>query len=274
MAKIIKRAEVMGFCFGVRRAVDMAEKHPGRLNTLGSLIHNPQEVARLAEQGKVPIEKLEQANEKTVLIRAHGVPDFIIRRAVELGYEVVDATCPFVKKAQTLAKHLEETGYQVIIIGEPDHPEIIGIVGNLKQPVIVETLAEARQLGQYDRIGIIMQTTSNVELASQIEAEIRKHSTEVKAMATICQATQEHQAAVRALAPNVDVMVVVGGKTSGNTTRLYEISKNYTTSYHIETVDDLDINWFAQVQKIGLTAGASTPDWIIDAVENKIRSLP
>ncbi len=273
MPKKIVRASVMGFCFGVRRAIDLAEKHPGRLNTLGSLIHNPQEVHRLTEQGKIPVATLDQAKEKTLLIRAHGVPDFIIRRAIELGFEVIDATCPFVKKAQTLAKHLEQTGYQVIIIGEKDHPEIQGIVGNLKQPLVVETLAEAKVLGRYAKIGVICQTTSNIETARSIAAELKSHAAEIRELETICQATQEHQAAARTLAARADAIIVIGGKASGNTRRLHEICNNYKPSYHIETADELQPEWLTNAKTVGLTAGASTPDWIINAVERKIQAL-
>lgn len=273
MPKTIIRAKVMGFCFGVKRALEMAEKHSGPLNTLGPIIHNPQEVERLAKEGKTPIESLDQAKEKTILIRAHGVPDFIIRRAIELGLEVIDATCPFVKKAQTLAKHLERSGYQVVIIGEPDHPEIVGITQSLGHPIVIETLEQAKKLGTFEKLGLIAQTTSNVEKTKTIAAELEKHAAEVRAMETICQATQEHQEAVRELAPKVDVVIVVGGKTSANTTRLYQISKEYKPAYHIETASELQPEWFEQARTIGLTAGASTPDWVIEEVEKKIRAF-
>ncbi len=273
MPKKIIRAKVIGFCYGVKRAVEIAEKTRQPLNTLGPLIHNPQEVERLAKKGKVPIDSLEQANEQTLLIRAHGVPDFIINRAKEKGLDVIDATCPYVTKAQALSKSLEKSNYKVIIIGKKKHPEIIGIVGNLKNAIVVENIKEAKKLGNYIKLGVIAQTTSNTEEVEKIITELNKHGQEVKIMETICQATEEHQAAARELAPQVDIMVVVGGKSSSNTTRLYEICQEYCDSYHIETPDDLDTDWFKNIEKIGIAAGASTPDWIIDSVIEKINAI-
>lgn len=264
---------MIGFCFGVKRAVELAEKHPERLNTLGPLIHNPQEVERLAEQGKVPVDDLKKVTESTVLIRAHGVPDFILKRAKELGLHVINATCPFVSKAHALSKQLEKTGHQVIIIGEPNHAEVMGIVGNLTSPIVVKTLDEAKKLGQFNKLGAIAQTTSNTQLVDQIVEELKKHTQEFKAMETICQATEEHQAAVRELAPKVDVMVVVGGKSSGNTTRLHQICLEYGPAYHIETADEINPAWFTNINTVGLTAGASTPDWIINEVEGEIKNI-
>ncbi len=273
MSKKVVRSKVMGFCFGVKRAIEIAEKTGRPLNTLGPLIHNPQEIERLSKTGKIPIETIDQATENTLLIRAHGVPDFIIERAKAKGLEVIDATCPFVKKAHTLSKHLEDNGYKVIIIGKKDHPEIKGIVGNLKNAIIIESLKEARKLGHYIKLGVIAQTTSNQKKIDEIIAELKLHSKETKIMETICQATQEHQAAARKLAPTVEAMVVVGGKSSANTTRLHEICSEYVPAYHVETADELDPSWFSQIEKIGITAGASTPDWVIDAVINKINSF-
>ncbi|MDD5342427.1 MAG: 4-hydroxy-3-methylbut-2-enyl diphosphate reductase [Patescibacteria group bacterium] len=272
MIKII-RAKTMGFCFGVKRAVEMAESHPGRLNTLGPLIHNPQEVNRLAQLGKTPIDDLSQASEKIILIRAHGLPDFIIKRAIKLGLKVVDATCPFVKKAQALSQRLEKDGYQVVIIGEKIHPEIIGLVGNLKNPIVVETLEEAKSLGQFKKLGVIAQTTSNTRLVEEISVELKKHAPEVKIAETICQATEEHQQAARELAPRVDVMIVVGGKSSGNTRRLYQICIEYVPAYHIETARELKPEWFKNIKSAGITAGASTPDWVISEVEKTISGI-
>lgn len=271
MLKVI-RAKVLGFCFGVKRAVELAKKHPGRLNTLGPLIHNPQEVERLAKLGKTPVENLDQVTEKTILIRAHGVPNFIIEQAKKLGLNIIDATCPFVKKAQALSQQLEKTGHQVIIIGQPKHAEVVGIVGNLKNPVVIETLEQAKKLGQYKKLGVIAQTTSNTKLVEEMVAELKNHTESFKSWETICQATEEHQSAVRELAPKVDLMIVVGGKSSGNTTRLFQICREYGPAYHIETAAELKSEWFKNCRTIGLTAGASTPDWIINEVEQKLIS--
>ncbi|MGQ9511908.1 bifunctional 4-hydroxy-3-methylbut-2-enyl diphosphate reductase/30S ribosomal protein S1 [Thermodesulfitimonas sp.] len=283
----VKRAAAAGFCFGVKRAIELAlqarAENAGRIFTLGPLIHNPQVVRLLAEKGIEVVQDLAAAAAGTLVIRSHGVDPEVLAAAQELGLKVVDATCPFVKRAQELARNLTEQGYTVVVVGDREHPEVRGIVGWAGgRAQVVEGPEEAVRLPFFPRVGVIAQTTQPLDnfeavvavLRRRLVEEAEERPSELRVFSTICHATAERQQAARELAAQVDVMVVVGGYDSANTRKLAAICRESgTPTYHIETADQLKSEWFAGARVAGLTAGASTPDWIIEEVERRMKEL-
>lgn len=273
--KII-RAEKAGFCFGVKRALDMAERtaQSSRTASLGPLIHNKQVVERMEEQGVRVVTDVKEAQAgDTLIIRSHGVPPEIYEEAKGCQVQVVDATCPFVQKAQRLAAESSQTS-QVIVVGDRNHPEVQGILGWAGgNAIAIETLEEAKELPFYEKLSVLAQTTQPAANFHSIVEELKNHTHELKVHNTICNATAERQTVARELAGKVDVMIVVGGKNSANTRKLAGICSEQTTTYLIETADELDQNWFKGVKTVGLTAGASTPDWIIEEVYRKMSNM-
>ncbi len=278
-------AEYAGFCFGVKRAINLAEKasqyakNGRQVLSIGPLIHNPQEVERLRRQG-IEVLKDESMLESgsTVIIRSHGLPPNKERELIKRGLNVIDATCPYVKAVHEAVVRLSKEGYFVVIVGEKNHPEVIGTWGYLQEAggdgVVVESHEDLKAVLGKERVGIVAQTTQNEQLFKEVVGEVCLWSKEVKVINTICNATSERQEDVYRLAPRVDVMIVIGGKNSGNTRRLYEISKSLNPrAYHIETSQELKDEWFKGVKRIGITAGASTPDWIIRSVVESIREM-
>ncbi len=271
-------AEHRGFCYGVERAVSMARQcaaQPGKAATLGPIIHNPQMVARLAAQGIGVVDDLAALDEGTVIIRSHGVGPAVYDQAAAQNLTVVDATCPHVKKAQTAAHDLKDNGYRVIVVGERGHPEVRSIVAWAgDDAVVVETVDEAAALPTVARLGIVAQTTFPPGRFDAIVAVLNTKAADVLVNRTICTATELRQQAAAQLAANVDVMVVVGGKGSANTTRLAQLCREAGSRvYHIETAEELDQEWFRGVAAAGITAGASTPDWVIEEVYQKMQEF-
>lgn len=274
----IMLAEQAGFCFGVKRAVDLAEKTstlPGFKYTLGPIIHNPQVVERLEQQGVKKVDHIDDVHGGTVIFRSHGVSPETLEEAQNRNLHVVDATCPFVKRAQIEAKELHDAGYSVLIVGEKEHPEVQSIFAWAQgDAYIVSSLAEAQALSPLQKVGIVAQTTLALRDFEAIVKVVAQKSTEVKVCQTICNATQDRQSAAASLANQVDVMVVVGGKQSANTARLARLCAEIgTTTYHIETAAELKPEWFKHVKKAGITAGASTPDWIIEEVFHTMQDI-
>ena len=270
-------ADYLGFCYGVKRAIKIARENAapdGSACTLGPIIHNPQMVERLKEEGVGAIDRLDDLKRGKVIIRSHGVGPETYEKAEAMGLECVDATCPHVKKAQLSAKELAEEGRFVVIVGEKEHPEVHSIVqwagGNV---AVIETVAEAAFLPNASRLGIISQTTFSGERFQEIVSALLDKSRDIRVMRTICTATDQRQRAARELASKVDVMLVIGGKNSANTTRLAQLCANICRTYHIETAEELQPAWFDNIEKIGITAGASTPDWIIKEVYKKCQRI-
>lgn len=267
----IYKSKVMGFCYGVRRALKMTENVANsgiRAVTLGPIIHNPQVVERLAEKGVPPVNSIDEITDETVIIRSHGVGPSCYNMLKCKNLALMDATCPFVRRNQLLTKRLVDDGKQVILIGEKRHPEMRSVaewaVGHSYQ---VETMEDVDALPPMQEAHIVMQTTFSVPLAEQLIAAIEKKVKDLRVNRSICDATMQRQQAARELAEKVDVMIVIGGKNSANTTRLAEICRRSgTNTYHIETAKELKPEWFSSRDKIGITAGASTPDWIIEEV--------
>ena len=263
-------AEHLGFCYGVKRAIEIARENAspnGTSSTLGPIIHNPQMVERLKNEGVGTVGSLDEMKDGLVIIRSHGVGPKVYEDAESRGLELVDATCPHVKKAQLSAKLLSEEGYTVVIIGEKNHPEVKSIFEwTARGAYIIETEAEAEKLPRIGKLGIVSQTTFSAERFQRIVSRLLEKSREIKILRTICTATDLRQTAALELAEKVDMMLVIGGKNSANTSRLAQICATKCKTYHIETVVELQDDWMKGVNKIGITAGASTPDWIIKEV--------
>ena len=267
-------AQHMGFCYGVKRAVELAVNSGGG-STLGPLIHNPQMVSRLAEQGVGVVNSLSEIDSGTVIIRSHGEGPDIYEAASAKHLQVIDATCPHVTKAQRAAKRLAEEGRQIIILGEKNHPEVKSILawaGN--GAVAVETAAEIDALSYIPRLGVVVQTTFSTSLFEELIALLREKTDDLVVERTICNATDQRQQAAVDLAKKCQVMVVVGGRNSGNTRRLAEVCREVGACvYHIETAAELRPDWFAGIKTAGITAGASTPDWIIEEVYHTMQEM-
>lgn len=270
-------ADYLGFCYGVKRAITIARENAsadGTACTLGPIIHNPQMVERLHREGVGSVNRLDEMEKGTVIIRSHGVGPQVYAEAENRGLIIVDATCPHVKKAQLSAKSLVDEGYTVVIIGEREHPEVQSIFewSNAKAK-IVETVAEADALASCAKLGIVCQTTFSGKKFREIVSHLLEKSCEIKVLRTICTATDQRQTAAMNLAAKVDMMLVIGGKNSANTSRLAQLCANKCRTYHIETAAELQDEWFDKnFEKIGITAGASTPDWIIKEVYKKCQN--
>lgn len=276
----IERASEMGFCFGVRRAIELVEKAAGErgpLQTLGALVHNRQVVDRLALCGVSVAASLDELQGNIVAIASHGVgPDVMDQMRVR-GFEVIDSTCPFVRKAQVVARRLGKTGFWVLVFGDAAHPEVQGVLGwagaNASASLEVPHLDNLPR-----RLGILCQTTQNQERFAEFLTGVISHKfakfTELRIFNTICDATSKHQAAALALAGRVDLMLVVGGQDSANTKRLARICADTgVTTYHIETVAEVDPRWLSGHYRVGVTAGASTPDEVIDEVVRELEEV-
>jgi len=257
-----------GFCFGVERAVKIAREAPKPVATLGKLIHNPQVVEQLAREGIYPVASLEEVRHGRVIIRSHGAPPEVLARARELGLKIIDATCPYVARAQRLASTLAAKGYEVVIFGDPSHPEVQGLKGWARDKgVVVSSREEALSLPHRPKRALISQTTQPEEKLEEIAAILKEESGELRVYNTLCRTTHQRQKAALELALQVDVMVVVGGRESANTRHLVEICRSTgTPTYHIETAGELQSCWFKNTRRVGITAGASTPAWIIEEV--------
>ncbi|CAA7602032.1 4-hydroxy-3-methylbut-2-enyl diphosphate reductase [Acididesulfobacillus acetoxydans] len=270
------RAAKAGFCFGVKRALELAERTAGVSETvsLGPLIHNQQVVERMAEKGLRVVDTLDGLGRTpTLIVRSHGLPPSVYETARRAAMEIVDATCPFVQKAQRLAAEAAEVS-QVIVVGDKNHPEVQGILGWAgPRAIAIEKLEEARELPYFSSLAVLAQTTQPAENFRRIVSELENHTDSLTVHNTICNATEERQTAARELAKTVDVMVVAGGRNSANTRKLADICAGLTRTYLIETAVELQKIWFAGAVTAGLTAGASTPDWIIEEVYRKMAEM-
>lgn len=269
-------AEACGFCYGVRRAVDMASQAETETKTLGPIIHNPQVVARLSAQGVAPVDSLDEVGDgETVLIRSHGVGPSVYEEASRRGIRVIDATCPHVKKAQQDAKKIVEEGKNLVIIGEKAHPEVISISQwGANRAIIIDREIEAEQISFSESLGVVVQTTFSQEQFKRIAEILKTKTNDLDVHMTICTATQQRQNAAVELAGKVDAMIVVGGRNSANTGRLAQVCREQgCPTYHIETAAELDTAAFRGMNHIGITAGASTPDWIIQEVVDIMENL-
>ncbi len=274
MAHIVIASEA-GACYGVERALRMveeaAESSEVPVHTLGPLIHNPRVVGSLAEKGVTVVSSPDEAAEHTLLLRTHGVTPDEEGHARELCHEVLDATCPFVKKVHQAAARLAREGYQVVVVGETGHPEVEATLPHAPGAVVVGNAAEAAALPESKKIGVVVQTTQSRANLEAVVAALLGRAEEIRVINTICDATSGHQGACAELAAQADVMVVIGGRISANTKRLAEISAELCPrTHHIEGADEIDPAWFDGAELIGITAGASTPAAHIEAVQARI----
>ncbi|RJQ40355.1 MAG: 4-hydroxy-3-methylbut-2-enyl diphosphate reductase [Nitrospiraceae bacterium] len=268
-------AKTAGFCFGVKRAVDMAfktaKKKQEGVFTLGPIIHNPQVIEKLKQEGIQPVEDITTPGIKDIIIRTHGIPLQVMNRISEAGFNIIDATCPFVKKAQHYAKLLREEGYQVIILGDREHPEVQGLMSYAGDDAIVVDAEGALPKIKHN-VGIVVQTTQPVEALKKLFGKVIEQAKNVKVYNTICNSTALRLKETAAMAKNVDIMLVVGGKNSANTTQLAKLCSSLSVpTYHIETADELIPEWLSNAKSVGITAGASTPDWIIEEIIKKVK---
>ena len=268
----VELAKHSGFCFGVRRAIRLAQnavKTRKTIYSLGPLIHNRQEVERLEKRGIHVIEKLSEIKSGTLIIRSHGVHPELMKKAKEKGLSIIDATCPFVKKVQELSTLLQKEDYEVIVVGEKDHPEILSLRG----VKVVAKVSDTEKYKKRKKLGVISQTTQAIENFSEVVGALLKKTSELKVFNTICESTLRRQKSAYELACRCDLMLVVGGYNSANTRRLAEIcKKSRTETHHIETADEIKSSWLKGEKNIGITAGASTPDWIIRKVTDFLKA--
>ncbi len=271
-------AKQAGFCFGVKRATQMAFEAAGRGGktfTLGPIIHSPQVVQRLEEMGVKVLKSVEELDSGAIIVRSHGVASEELQEAIRKNLEIVDATCPFVKKAQEHVKSLSQAGYDVVVVGDADHPEVQGIVSYAKGKVyVVGSGEEASRLQISGKICIVAQTTQSFENLKNVVLECLVKGSEIRVFNTICDATAVRQEEAKDLAKRVDCMIVIGGYNSANTTRLAQVcAELQPRTYHIETAQQLNREWFQGVDTVGVTAGASTPKWVIDEVLKQIGQM-
>jgi len=272
-------AKSAGFCFGVKRATQMAfaaaDQHP-HICSLGPIIHSPQVVDRLAQKGVEVVDRVEDIAGGAVIIRSHGVTAGEMEAIAGRDLTVIDATCPFVKKAQEYAARLAAEGYSVVIVGEAEHPEVQGIVSYAAhgQVQVVANPAQAALLPRFGRVGIVAQTTQSFENLRQVTDICLEKCQELRVYNTICDATSVRQNEAREIARQVDVMLVIGGFNSANTTRLAHICEEIQpATHHLETAGEIKLDWFAGARRIGITAGASTPGWLIEEVVSRVAEL-
>ena len=279
----VKLAKTAGFCFGVKRAVDTVYDQVEKCNdlkiyTYGPIIHNEEVIKDMRSKGVEVIhdeEELLNVKSGVVIIRSHGVPKKIHQILDERGLTCVDATCPFVKKIHRIVEEESKAGKQIIIIGDAKHPEVQGIQGWAENSVtVIKTEEEARNFvaEKNAQICIVSQTTFNYNKFKYLVEIISEKNYNVSVLNTICSATKERQTEAASIANEVDVMIVIGDKHSSNTQKLFEICHSACeNTYYIQTIDDLDVNQLQSVNSVGITAGASTPNNIIEEVQNNVR---
>ena len=284
---ITKVAESAGFCVGIERAIKIVNEQlltGKKVYTLGPITHNDQVCDELARKGVVILDNVEEAENiknSVIIIRSHGVPEEVFRRLknteVTNNNEIVDATCGFVKRIHNIVSEKSAEGYNVIITGDPEHPEVIGICGWCKGPCqVINSPEEAMNYSANPekKTIIVSQTTFNSRKFEVLVEILKKMLYDVNVAKSICNSTEKRQRETYELAKDSDAMIVIGGKNSSNTAKLYEISvKECKNTYHIQTPDDLDLNLFKSFRCVGITAGASTPKTIIEEVQEKCQSL-
>lgn len=272
--------ENSGFCFGVKRAIDktleLAEK--GRVKTLGYVIHNSQAVKKLREKNVDIVEDPENFNVDgsfSVVVRTHGVKKSILQRLKESGVNFFDATCPFVIRSQRIVEKFSDQGYGVVIFGNPNHPEVIGVVSYAKtdKVFVVQKPEDVEKIPPMKKFLVVSQTTQKLDEFIEIVKKIIERGFEVRVFNTVCEVTIDAQKEAYEIAKMSDIVIVVGGKMSSNTDKLYKVCKGITEAHKVETADEIDERWFDSKSSIGVVAGTSTPDWIIREVIEKIKKI-
>lgn len=277
----ITLAQAMGTCFGVQDAIDLAlqPEFRDRLTVVGQLVHNPQVMERLRANGVRIIERdqIDAISTEAVMITAHGASDAVKAQLRDRGFRVFDATCPLVMRLHKLARWLERKGFYPVVIGEADHVEVRGVLGNLSRASVVHDPEDLAGLAGHERIGVVSQTTNRPEMVQRLLDAIRALPwvRELRYCDTICQPVKERQQAIAALLDQtIDLGIIIGGKNSANTRKLADMMRDRgIEAHHIETAAELDRAWFAGRRHIGITAGTSTPQDVIEAVTAAVRGL-
>ena len=276
----INVAKSAGFCFGVKRALDLAlkaAKSEVRIEMLGDIVHNEAVIKEIKKTGIRKIKQLSKGKDKTLLIRAHGVDTKTLQKAKKLGYTIIDATCPMVKEIHKITKASEKKGYKLIVIGDKNHDEVHGIIGQLKNKAIVidkSTNIPLKTITTIKKATVVVQSTQNIDNVLKIVKILKKHIKNVKFFNTICRPTATKQNEIRKLPLKNDLMIIIGSKTSANTKRLYQISKSLNkNSYWIQSEKEIKSAWFKKIKSVGITAGASTPDYTTQSVIKQIKKF-
>jgi len=268
----------MGFCFGVKKSVKLAKNalkaRKNNLYMLGSIINNPQVIEYFIKKGVKITDNLDEVpEESTVITRAHGISPTMLKKAYQKKLSVVDTTCPYVRKVQKIARYLYEKDYFLVVYGDKKHPEVLSLLDTIQNnALVINSIPDVEKITIKEKIGFISQTTKNICDFFKLSSALLNRAEELRIFNTICKSTTERQKSVLELAKEVDVILVIGGKKSANTTRLAEIGKNQgVKTYHIETKNQLKYKWFHPEDKVGITSGASTPDWITNEVIDKLK---
>jgi 4-hydroxy-3-methylbut-2-enyl diphosphate reductase len=276
----IRLAKSAGFCFGVKRALEIALKTSlsgGKVYMLGDIVHNEAVVKRIENAGIKKVKHLGKNKNATLLIRAHGASMNILDKASSLGYNIVDATCPMVKEIHRIAKEMEKKGYKIIVIGDKNHDEVRGIIGQLKKrALVIDNLARSTlsKVKKIKKACIVVQSTQNLDKTLKTAGTIKKYIPNLVFFNTICKPTRTKQAEIKTMPLENDLMIIIGSKNSANTKRLYEISHSLNKrTYWVNSKKDIKISWLKDAQSIGITAGASTPQETIAEITAYIRSI-
>lgn len=273
----IRKAAVQGFCFGVAITVKKAEEAIASRNevtTLGHVVHNPQMVESLSSRGLHNAGSVDEVDSGSLFVRAHGLPVEVFEKAKDKGLEIIDATCPMVTKIHVQAEKLKAAGYKIVVIGDPKHPEVKGTLSHVPGAWCIQSVEDVAALPRSSKVGVVVQSTWSGQGFTEIVQALASKYYEVRAVNTICTDTHNRQDEALRLARDVEVMVVVGGKSSANTKHLAELSESHGAhAYHIENASELRPEWFDGVKVAGLMSGASTPGWLVDEVEARMEEL-
>jgi len=273
----IKKAKTQGFCFGVAITLKKAEEtvaSQAQVTTLGHIVHNPQMVRSFEDKGLRNALSVDDVDAGTLFVRAHGLPVEVFETANRKGLQIVDATCPMVTKIHVQAEKLRADGYKIIVVGDPNHPEVKGTLSHVPGAWCIQAPADVDALPRASKVGVVVQSTWSGAGFTEIVQKLSSKYYEVRAVNTICTDTHNRQFEAAQLAKEVEVMVVVGGKTSANTKHLADLAATQgARSYHIEGPEELQPGWFEGVKVAGLMSGASTPGWLVDQVEERMEAL-
>ncbi|MBI1871686.1 MAG: 4-hydroxy-3-methylbut-2-enyl diphosphate reductase [Chlamydiae bacterium] len=268
-----------GFCFGVKLAVNAALKASGEHDNvvmLGDIVHNEHVVQKIDNAGVKVVEDLEGTPKGTLLLRAHGSTPQVYDDAKRLGFNILDATCPLVLEIHEIVRELDKEGFQIVVIGDHGHDEVRGIAAQVKNAIVISKPEEVPQAipRRIKKLGVVTQSTQNIDNVKRVIAELSARVGELKFVDTICGPTKAYQREIRHLPLENDVMIIVGSFKSANTCRLTEISLSLNPrSHQVESPEDVKLEWFQNARTIGVSAGASTPDWIIQEVVNRLKEL-
>ena len=276
----INLAKSAGFCFGVKRALDIAvrtAKKEKRVEMLGDIVHNEDVVREITQSGIKKIKRLGKGKNKTLLVRAHGTSSKMLKEARKHGYKIIDATCPMVREIHKIAKENEKRGYKIIIIGDKKHDEVQGILGQLKKrTLVIDNIknVSGKKLSGIKKGAVVVQSTQSLDKVLKIAGALKKVIKNLKFFNTICKPTRTKQEEIKILPLKNDIMIIVGSKASANTKRLYEISKSLNKkSYWITSKKNLKPAWFQSAKKVGVAAGASTPDYTTKDIIEYIKKI-